>query len=654
MATNGNDKTGKKITVFISYSHDSEEHKERILSLSDQLITDGIDCELDQYYSRSPRGGWPKWMDNQITNSDFVLIICTKTYLQRVKGEEEKGKGKGVKWESTLTYNHLYHNDSINERFIPVLLNNDDAQFIPLPLKGETSYCISSKEGYEKLLRAILDQPDIIKPIPGNQKYLPPRVQKLLLFPEVQDSAGIISRINTDKKISHSRIIRRIIAAICLFLLFSIFWVITRTSPLNQPNPYYYNLKRDELLKATKETIKTIGAPWIVLSLKDKISVYKESNLDKDGLFFKARFLQKFEVLDKAGNRLKVKEVDYASSREGWVNMKDVLYLPIPLKYPQSGIYQLAFFPHDAQDIKDEKIKKFKFYKTSGETIDYNAEKEVSSIPFLYIYELERNYDEYALLGNYPEGDDGIPDIKIIANSIYGWSRNSHFFLWETRWGVIPSMGTNHLSYIFLYGDQLMNFYKQEITITPWSNPDTEYLVLKPENKWKENEWPLFLLKEMGEYNRLFCNLKSSYTGEIMKSRYYCQHLGYVKHIDPRTIVTKQFFYVYILRKGDIKAVISYLRKYLYYLQRQEYSAIEISRVIKEIDEMVFKNLPLLFKKTREKIFQYGADNKKELINTLSDVTDKLVYWIEGKAISGRFFGQMNDQYMWLYEDELF
>jgi hypothetical protein len=33
--------------VFISYSHDSEAHRERVLALSERLRADGIDADLD-------------------------------------------------------------------------------------------------------------------------------------------------------------------------------------------------------------------------------------------------------------------------------------------------------------------------------------------------------------------------------------------------------------------------------------------------------------------------------------------------------------------------------------------------------------------------------------------------------------------------------
>ena len=59
--------------VFISYSWDNEEHIKAVLSLSDRLRSDGIDCVLDQY-ELSPAEGWPRWMDRKIAN----LTITTR------------------------------------------------------------------------------------------------------------------------------------------------------------------------------------------------------------------------------------------------------------------------------------------------------------------------------------------------------------------------------------------------------------------------------------------------------------------------------------------------------------------------------------------------------------------------------------------------
>jgi hypothetical protein len=41
-------------SIFISYSHDSPEHSDRVLALSDTLRQLGVDAELDQYHTRPP------------------------------------------------------------------------------------------------------------------------------------------------------------------------------------------------------------------------------------------------------------------------------------------------------------------------------------------------------------------------------------------------------------------------------------------------------------------------------------------------------------------------------------------------------------------------------------------------------------------------
>jgi len=164
-------------TVFISYSHDSPEHADRVLALADRLRQDGIDCTIDQYET-APAEGWPKWMDRQIAKSDFVILVCTETYYRRVMGEEEPGKGRGVKWESTLTYQHIYDDDSKMTRFIPVLFESGKDEYIPTPLRGATYYYVQTERGYEDLLRRLSNQPRVTKPELGKPLALAPRERK--------------------------------------------------------------------------------------------------------------------------------------------------------------------------------------------------------------------------------------------------------------------------------------------------------------------------------------------------------------------------------------------------------------------------------------------------------------------------------------------
>src|SRR6266571_3853112 len=161
-------------TVFISYSHDSPEHADRVLALSDHLRIDGINCVLDQYED-SPPEGFPRWMDRQIQEADFVLMICTPTYYRRVMGKEEPGTGHGVLWESTLIYQYIYNAGTLNTQFIPVLLEGANIADIPTPLQSATHYRLSIDAGYEELYRRLTHQPRTLKPILGTLRALSPR-----------------------------------------------------------------------------------------------------------------------------------------------------------------------------------------------------------------------------------------------------------------------------------------------------------------------------------------------------------------------------------------------------------------------------------------------------------------------------------------------
>ena len=73
-----------KKTVFISYSHDADAHRERVLALSERLREDGIETILDQYVNGSPTEGWPRWMLNGLDAADSVIVVCTRDLLPPV------------------------------------------------------------------------------------------------------------------------------------------------------------------------------------------------------------------------------------------------------------------------------------------------------------------------------------------------------------------------------------------------------------------------------------------------------------------------------------------------------------------------------------------------------------------------------------------
>jgi NB-ARC domain/TIR domain/APAF-1 helical domain len=163
--------------VFISYRHDSPEHAKRVLELANRLRADGIDCIIDQYIV-APTEGWPRWMDKQIRGSDFVIMVCTEAYYQRVMGDEEPGKGLGVRWEGHLIYQAIYNAESMNTKFIPVLVESGKYAQIPAPVQSTTFYFACTENGYEDLYRLLTNQPRALKPSLGKLRSLPDAERK--------------------------------------------------------------------------------------------------------------------------------------------------------------------------------------------------------------------------------------------------------------------------------------------------------------------------------------------------------------------------------------------------------------------------------------------------------------------------------------------
>ncbi|WP_181389812.1 SEFIR domain-containing protein [Leucothrix pacifica] len=141
--------------VFISYSHDSEAHKTFVCSIADQLRKDGLDCQIDQYINGFPPEGWQRWMETQVEDADFVLLVCTEKYLQRYRGQDPDG-GRGVNFEGVVISQTLYDAYYRNTKFIPVIPQGGGLEYVPLPLKGYSTYTLPTD--YTALYRVLTGQ----------------------------------------------------------------------------------------------------------------------------------------------------------------------------------------------------------------------------------------------------------------------------------------------------------------------------------------------------------------------------------------------------------------------------------------------------------------------------------------------------------------
>jgi hypothetical protein len=113
-------------------------------------------------------------MLRNIDEATFTLVVCTQTYARRVAGEETPGVGVGATWEGAIITQALYEGQQHNTRFIPVVVSPDDVAFIPIFLRGNTYYDVSTDEGYDRLYRHLTGQPEVVPPPLGQLRIRPP------------------------------------------------------------------------------------------------------------------------------------------------------------------------------------------------------------------------------------------------------------------------------------------------------------------------------------------------------------------------------------------------------------------------------------------------------------------------------------------------
>lgn len=192
-------------TVFISYSHDSDEHSERVRGLHASLSRDGCECRLDIY--RDSDEDWPLWMTQQLIDADFILCVVSETYDRRFRDKELPDIGKGVGWEAGLIRRLLYAKKLHNDRVFPVLFDRADEQHIPLELQGYDFFLLDSPAGYEALLRKVLNRPLYTAPEIG----IPPELGTTATRPLFGRPTGQTEGARTDTESAHydvSRIIK--------------------------------------------------------------------------------------------------------------------------------------------------------------------------------------------------------------------------------------------------------------------------------------------------------------------------------------------------------------------------------------------------------------------------------------------------------------
>ncbi|MEC6795513.1 toll/interleukin-1 receptor domain-containing protein [Photobacterium sp. S4TG1] len=155
--------------VFISYSHDTQEHKKWVLDLATRLRNSGIDAIIDQW-ELGPGDDLPHFMETHLASADRVLMICTSRYVEKANS----GSG-GVGYEKMIITSDLLSKIDSN-KVIPVV-KQDSSNEVPTFLKSKLYIDFSKVEDYElsydDLVRSIHGAPLFKKPEIGNNPFKP-------------------------------------------------------------------------------------------------------------------------------------------------------------------------------------------------------------------------------------------------------------------------------------------------------------------------------------------------------------------------------------------------------------------------------------------------------------------------------------------------
>jgi hypothetical protein len=145
--------------VFVSYAHDSEQHKEAVNNLCRLLESAGIDITWDENETLA-RKDWNQWMTIGITRSDYVIVVASPIY--RSAGLYDLGDRfhRGVQTEFRVLQSLLAEDRDIwMPKILPVVLPGRKVQEIPLALQPRDAdhYIVPSltTTGVAGLLRVI-------------------------------------------------------------------------------------------------------------------------------------------------------------------------------------------------------------------------------------------------------------------------------------------------------------------------------------------------------------------------------------------------------------------------------------------------------------------------------------------------------------------
>ena len=155
--------------VFISYSHDTPEHKRWVSELGAKLHRKGVEVILDQW-NLGLGDDLVLFMERGIRDSDRVLVICTDSYVRKANA----GEG-GAGYESRIITRQLVQ-DLGTDKFIPIIRQALEEDKIPVFLGTHVYIDFTDEDQFDEKFNELLRE---CLQVSGLQKSLVPHIESL-------------------------------------------------------------------------------------------------------------------------------------------------------------------------------------------------------------------------------------------------------------------------------------------------------------------------------------------------------------------------------------------------------------------------------------------------------------------------------------------
>lgn len=138
-------------TVFISYSHDSDTHRDWVYQLACRLVESGVEVVFDQWDIQLGSNIF-KFMEKGLANSDRVLVVCTDNYNKK----SNDGLG-GVGYEKNILTAELFSSQDTN-KFIPCIRGASTKYKTPVFLGGRAYIDFTNDTIFDANLKQLLHE----------------------------------------------------------------------------------------------------------------------------------------------------------------------------------------------------------------------------------------------------------------------------------------------------------------------------------------------------------------------------------------------------------------------------------------------------------------------------------------------------------------